>query len=51
MATPKIKKKSGSEKPSILPRQGAVPCLVIIVIALVVIALFFFGALGSLGQK
>jgi hypothetical protein len=50
MASSKIKKKtSKDEKASFVPRQGAVPCLVLMIIALVVLALFFFGALHNLG--
>jgi hypothetical protein len=49
MASPKIKKKSGTEKPSVMPRQGAIPCLILLVIILGVVAFFFFAAIHSTG--
>ena len=42
MAAPKIKKKSSQTKASPLPRQGAIPCLVVIFLILVFLAFFFF---------
>jgi len=42
MASSKIKKKSSSPKTSALPRQGTIPCLILIVIILAVIGFFFF---------
>jgi hypothetical protein len=53
MAAPKIKKKSGtkgsktSPKASLMPRQGAIPCLVLLVLVLVIIGLLMFFALRS----
>ena len=46
LAAPKIKKKSKSTsaKTSAMPRQGAIPCLVLVVIALGVVAFFFFAS-------
>jgi hypothetical protein len=48
MAASKIKKKS-SEKASAMPRQGALPCLILLVIIFVVIGLFVFFGLRSAG--
>jgi hypothetical protein len=47
MAQPKIKKRaaSSSSKASVLPRANAVPCLVLVVLALIVIALILFFSL------
>lgn len=43
MASPKIKKKA-AEKASFMPRQGAIPCLVLLGLIFIIIALFvFFG--------
>ncbi|MBV9612422.1 MAG: hypothetical protein JO091_08110 [Acidobacteriaceae bacterium] len=42
MASSKIKKKSASAKSSAIPRQAGIPCLILLVILLAVIALFFF---------
>jgi hypothetical protein len=48
MAQSKIKRKStGSEKTSFMPRQAAIPCLVLVLLAFVVIALVLFFALRS----
>jgi hypothetical protein len=47
MASPKIKKKSTNTKASILPRQGAIPCLVLLLIALAVIGFFVFASLHT----
>jgi hypothetical protein len=53
MAAPKIKKKSGakgsktSSKTSLMPRQGAIPCLVLLVLVLVIVGLLMFFALRS----
>jgi hypothetical protein len=49
MASSKIKKKSTTTKASMLPRQGAVPCLVLMLLGLGVLAFFFFAALRSMG--
>jgi hypothetical protein len=47
MASPKIKKKSTGAKASAMPRQGAIPCLVLLVLLLVIVGLIFFFALRS----
>jgi hypothetical protein len=48
MAQPKIKRKpTGSEKASFMPRQAAIPCLVLVLLALIVIGLVLFFALRS----
>jgi hypothetical protein len=47
MAAPKIKKKTGSSKASAMPRQGAIPCLVLIALLLIIVGLIFFFALRS----
>jgi hypothetical protein len=48
MAQPKIKRKSGgSVKASMLPNQQAIPCLFLVLLALVVIALVLFFGLRS----
>jgi hypothetical protein len=47
MASPKIKKKSTGAKGSAMPRQGAIPCLVLLVLLLVIVGLIFFFALRS----
>jgi hypothetical protein len=45
MAAPKIKKKAVESKASPLPRQGTVPCLVLIVLILLFLGFFFFAGL------
>lgn len=47
MASAKIKKKSAGAKSSAMPRQGAIPCLVLLVLLLVIVGLIFFFALRS----
>jgi len=47
MAAPKIKKKSTTAKSSVMPRQGAIPCLVLVALLLLIIGLIFFFALRS----
>jgi hypothetical protein len=48
MAQSKIKRKStGPVKTSFMPRQAAIPCLVLVFLALIVIALVLFFALRS----
>ena len=42
MAASKIKRRSAETKASPLPRQGAIPCLVLIFLILVFLAFFFF---------
>jgi hypothetical protein len=49
MAAPKIKKKSGDSKTSAMPRQGAIPCLILLIIALAIAGFFFFASLRSTG--
>jgi hypothetical protein len=49
MAASKIKKKSTAAKASALPRQGAIPCLILIVIILAIVGLFFFFGLRATG--
>jgi len=44
MAGPKIKKKSSNSKPSVMPRQGAIPCLILLGIILLMLAFFFFAS-------
>lgn len=47
MAAPKIKKKSNTSKASAMPRQGAIPCLVLLALLLLIVGLIFFFALRS----
>jgi hypothetical protein len=49
MAAPKIKKKSMDSKASAMPRQGAIPCLILLIIALAIAGFFFFASLRSTG--
>jgi hypothetical protein len=49
MAAPKIKKKSSETKSSAMPRQGAIPCLILLLIALAIAGFFFFASLQSAG--
>jgi hypothetical protein len=49
MAAPKIKKKSSETKSSAMPRQGAIPCLILLIIALAIAGFFFFASLHSAG--
>jgi hypothetical protein len=49
MAAPKIKKKSSETKSSAMPRQGAIPCLILLIIALAIAGFFFFASLHSTG--
>ena len=49
MASSKIKKKSTSAKTSAMPRQGMVPCLILIVIILAIIGFFFFAGFHITG--
>ena len=44
LASPKIKKKSVSGKASAARRQGAIPCLILIFIVLLVVAVLFFAS-------
>jgi hypothetical protein len=47
MASPKIKKKTGSAKTRVMPRQGAIPCLILLGLLLLIVLLIFFFALRS----
>jgi hypothetical protein len=50
MGSAKIKKKSAASTPaSMMPRQGAIPCLIIIVLGLLVLSLIVFFSLRSAG--
>jgi len=49
MASPRIKKKQTSAKASPLPRQGAIPCLILLLLALVLGAVFFFASFHVIG--
>jgi hypothetical protein len=49
MAAPKIKKKSTDVKTSAMPRQGAIPCLILLIIVLAIAGFFFFASLRSTG--
>jgi hypothetical protein len=48
MGAKKISKKSGREKAAAARRQGAVPCLVIAALVLLVFAFIFFASLRTL---
>jgi len=50
MSSQKIKKKSASSTPaSMMPRQGAIPCLVLIALGILIIGLIVFFSLHSAG--
>jgi hypothetical protein len=49
MASSKIKKKASPEQTSRMPRQAAIPCLILLVIIFVVLGLFVFFGLRSAG--
>jgi hypothetical protein len=49
MAAPKIKKKKTSAKAPIMPRQGAIPCLVLVVITLIIVGALIFAAIRTVG--
>jgi hypothetical protein len=49
MASSKIKKKITTAKTPMMPRQGAIPCLVLVALALIVAAFFFFAAFRNAG--
>jgi hypothetical protein len=48
MAAPKIKKKGTAKTPA-AARQGAIPCLVLVLIGLILIGLLLFAALKTAG--
>jgi hypothetical protein len=48
MGAPRIKKKAGSSTPtSMMPRQGAIPCLILIALIVLGLSLLGFFALRS----
>jgi hypothetical protein len=47
LAASKIKKKAPAAKTSAMPRQAAIPCLVLVALALIVIGLIVFFSLRS----
>ena len=49
MAAPKIKKKSSGSKGPAVPRQGVIPCLILLAIILAVISFFFFAGFHKSG--
>jgi hypothetical protein len=49
MAAPRIKKKQSDVKASPLPRQGAIPCLILLLLALILVAVFFFASFHVMG--
>lgn len=49
MAASRIKKKQTSTKASPLPRQGALPCLILLLLAFIVIAVVFFASFHVIG--
>ena len=50
MASSKIKKKSGNSTPaSMMPRQGAIPCLILIAMILLAVAVLGYFAFRSAG--
>jgi flagellar basal body-associated protein FliL len=49
MAGPKIKKKGTAAKASPVPRQGALPCLIVVALVLLVAGLLFYFSLRSAG--
>jgi hypothetical protein len=48
VAASKIKKKS-SEKPSAMPTQGALPCLILLAVIFIVVGLFVFFGFKHMG--
>jgi hypothetical protein len=49
LASSKIKKKATAAKTSVMPRQAAIPCLVLVALALLVIGLILFFSVRSAG--
>jgi hypothetical protein len=51
MAAPRIKKtkKKAADKVTAVPRQGAIPCLVLVVLALVVIGALIYASIKTAG--
>jgi hypothetical protein len=47
LSSSKIKKKAPAVKTSAMPRQAAIPCLVLVTLALLVIGLLLFFSLRS----
>ena len=49
MAAPKIKKKSAGAKTSPLPRQQAIPCLIVVILVLSIVGVLLYFSLRSAG--
>jgi hypothetical protein len=49
MAATKIKKKGSASKSSPVPRQGAIPCLVIVALFLIIVALLLYFSIRATG--
>ncbi|HEX4168399.1 MAG TPA: hypothetical protein VHZ55_23295 [Bryobacteraceae bacterium] len=49
MAVSKIKKKSSGAKASAVPKQGALPCLIVIALILLVVGLVLYFSLRGAG--
>jgi len=49
MAAPKIKKKSSSAKTSPVPRQGAIPCLIVVALILIAAVVLLYYSLRNTG--
>ncbi|HEX4773792.1 MAG TPA: hypothetical protein VH351_23365 [Bryobacteraceae bacterium] len=49
MASSKIKRKASSDKTSAMPRQAAIPCLILLAIIFLILGLFVFFGLRSAG--
>jgi hypothetical protein len=48
MAAPRIKKKKSKGKASVMPRQSAIPCLVLVVLVLIIVGALLFAAIKTL---
>ncbi|MGH9608708.1 MAG: hypothetical protein ACRD34_03450 [Bryobacteraceae bacterium] len=48
MAAPRIKKKKSKGKVSPMPRQNAIPCVVLVILVLIVVGALLFAALQTL---
>jgi hypothetical protein len=49
MAAPKIKKKTSSAKTSPVPRQGAIPCLILVGLILIAVLVLLYFSLRNTG--
>ena len=49
MAGPKIKKKGVAAKASPVPRQGAIPCLIVVALVLIVAGFLLYFSLRATG--